>query len=387
VIIDKNGEVTRMRGTGLDITERKVLEDALRESLGLFESLFEYAPDSAVLLDEQGRIVRINKMAESAFGYSNEELQGKEVEILIPKRFSTVHESHRKEYMEDPLPRVVGSDMDLIASRKNGEEFPVDIVLSPVQTRRGLLVVAAVRDISEQKRMQAELSEIQRRLLESLEAERLYLSQELHDGPLQDLTVMSYQVFDMLEIAQDPVLLETMKGFRTDLKAMSDKLRAICYDLRPPALLDFGLDRAIQSYVENALQNREEPVPHMEIETEYYQLPERVMLALFRISQHAVSNVIRHADAQNLYIRLRSDKERLILEIQDDGKGFELPRRWVELARQGHLGLVGTDERARAVGAKMKVNSAPGKGTLIQVTLPIPYCQESGDPQPAAQAR
>ena len=387
VIVDKNGEVTRMRGTGLDITERKALEDALRESLGLFESLFEYAPDSTVLVDEQGRIVRINREAEITFGYSSEELQGQKVEVLIPGRIREQHEIHRKEYMQDPLPRTISLDTELIANRKNGEDFPVDISLSPVKTQQGMLVVAAVRDISEQKRMQSELNEIQRRLLESLEAERLYLSQELHDGPLQDLTVMSYQVFDMLEIAQNPTLIETMKEFRTDLKTMSDKLRAICYDLRPPALLDFGLHQAIQSYVENALQNREEPIAHLEIETENYHLPERAMLALFRISQHAVSNVLKHADAKNLNIRLQTDKDYLTLEIQDDGKGFELPRRWVELARQGHLGLAGTDERAKAIGGKMKVYSAPGKGTLIRVTLPIPGPQEVPGPLQVAQAR
>jgi signal transduction histidine kinase len=151
--------------------------------------------------------------------------------------------------------------------------------------------------------------------------------------------------------------------------------------------LDFGLEQAIQSYVENALQNREEPFAHLDIETGNYQLPERVMLALYRISQHAISNVIKHADAQNLYVRLRTAKENLVLEVEDDGKGFELPRRWVELARQGHLGLVGTVERAKAIGGKLKVYSGPGKGTLIQVTLPIPDLQESANLHPIAPAK
>jgi signal transduction histidine kinase len=99
-------------------------------------------------------------------------------------------------------------------------------------------------------------------------------------------------------------------------------------------------------------------------------LAEPVRLALFRIYQAALNNVARHAQAQRVDIRFRFADDEIVLEIQDDGRGFELPERWITLAREGHLGLVGAAERAEAVGGKLDVESAPGKGTCLRVIVP-----------------
>jgi signal transduction histidine kinase len=95
-----------------------------------------------------------------------------------------------------------------------------------------------------------------------------------------------------------------------------------------------------------------------------------VRLALFRIYQHAISNVIRHAEAHNVMISLSINAENVILEIKDDGKGFELPARWIELAREDHLSLVGTAERAQAINARLTIETAPGAN---QAWLPSPF--------------
>jgi signal transduction histidine kinase len=106
------------------------------------------------------------------------------------------------------------------------------------------------------------------------------------------------------------------------------------------------------------------------------QLSERVRLALFRIFQHSVSNVLRHARATELKIHFALGEENITLEIKDNGQGFELPARWIQLARKGHLGLVGAAERAEALGGKLKIISAPGKGTMIRVIVPRSRAQE-----------
>ena len=101
-------------------------------------------------------------------------------------------------------------------------------------------------------------------------------------------------------------------------------------------------------------------------------LPENVRLALFRIYQAALTNVVRHAQADKVVVRLHLDAEQVMLEVEDNGRGFDLPQRWIELARQGHLGLVGMVERAEAVGGQLTVQSEPGRGTVIRVTVPRP---------------
>jgi len=95
-------------------------------------------------------------------------------------------------------------------------------------------------------------------------------------------------------------------------------------------------------------------------------------LALFRIYQSTLSNTVRHAHAHHLIVRLGMKPEEVILEVLDDGIGFALPERPVELARRGHLGIVGAQERALAVGGTMDILSSPGQGTRIRVAVPLP---------------
>ena len=92
---------------------------------------------------------------------------------------------------------------------------------------------------------------------------------------------------------------------------------------------------------------------------------------LFRIYQEALNNVVRHANASAVTVRFRLGGRRALLEVQDNGAGFDLPGHWIDLARKGHLGLVGAMERARDIGGRMRIKTAPGQGTLIQAVVPI----------------
>lgn len=118
----------------------------------LFEKLFASSPDGILVVDNEGRILEANPQVESLFGYTCSELLGSPVEILIPERFRQAHNSHRTAYSNQPNMRSMGSDLELYAKRKDGSEFPVDIMLSPVQTDEGHLIMGVVRDITERKR-------------------------------------------------------------------------------------------------------------------------------------------------------------------------------------------------------------------------------------------
>jgi two-component system, NarL family, sensor kinase len=108
------------------------------------------------------------------------------------------------------------------------------------------------------------------------------------------------------------------------------------------------------------------------VSEESWPLSEDCALSLFRIYQQALQNALQHAKAQQVTIRLTYEQEQLHLTIQDDGCGFHVPEQWVELARQGHLGMVGIVERAEAIGGHVEVESAPGRGARVQVILPKP---------------
>ncbi len=134
------------------------------ENSVMIEQLFEFAPDAILVTGPQGRIVRLNAQAEKLFGYSREELLGQPVEVLIPERFRDLHSAHRQGYYSEPRPRPMGAVLALYARRKDGTEFPVDIMLNSTEAESGRLVLAVIRDTSERKRAEEALREREQQL-------------------------------------------------------------------------------------------------------------------------------------------------------------------------------------------------------------------------------
>ena len=340
------------------------------ESQTMFEGLFEAAPDAIVLVDDEGCILRVNRQAELMFGYGREELLDQPVEVLLPPRFRGRHVAHRSVYLAEPRLRSMGAGLELYGLRKDGSEFPVDIVLSPLQAGDRTFVVSVIRDITERNEMEAELAEVQRRLTESREAERLHLAQELHDGPIQDLYGISYRLAELAPVLPDEAGLEQMAAVQATLQQVLRTLRAISVELRPPTLAPFGLEKAIRSYVEEFQKAHPELDVQLDLMADGQALPEPARLALFRIHQQALNNVVHHAEASFVAIRLKLDTQQVTLEIQDNGHGFRLPPRRIMLVRQGHLGLAGIAERVESIGGRLDIVTAPGEGTLIRVVVP-----------------
>ena len=160
----------------------------------LLHGFLEAAPDAVVIIDADGAIVHCNSHAEKLFGYRRDELVGSPIETLVPVRFRGSHAAQRRAYYADRHSRPMGSGLDLFGLRKDGREFPIDVLLSPLLTGTGTLVVSAIRDMTAHRNLEDELRRRTRELEEADRAKDHFLSAIAHElrSPLAVLTQVAY---------------------------------------------------------------------------------------------------------------------------------------------------------------------------------------------------
>jgi signal transduction histidine kinase len=260
---------------------------------------------------------------------------------------------------------------DLLGLRKDGTVFPVDISLSPMESENGIMVAAAVRDMTELKRKEealrgyaTRLRELSHRLRTVEETERRAISRELHDRIGQELSTLGLILGSLgaklpresLRAVHKP--LQDMQGL---LKSMVANVRDVMAELRPPVLDDYGLLAALRQLV-TEFAKRSGIAAEMSGVELLPRLPSIVETAMYRISQEALNNIVKHAQAKKVEISLYTAPDRVVLDITDDGIGFDANETPPD---QQHWGLITMRERAEAVGVVFHLESATGAGTRI----------------------
>jgi PAS domain S-box-containing protein len=358
-----------------DITERRQAEDRLRRSEEKFKALFDLAPVGVAFLDSRLNIVDCNPELERMSRLSRGELLGAAWQ--------------RRTFLNsDGSPRLPGervSDRAVTEKRlvksietgavlDSGEIVWAEVSVAPltVPDARGVVIM---HDITKRKRAAEQLEKanrllrvLSRRRVQVQEDERRHLARELHDQIGQALTAIKISVQSAKRSKKRDRIEANLDKAAAVLDQLLVQVRQITLDLRPAALDDLGLGPALRLVLHDYARrtgwhirfvgdpNLERPDP--EVET-----------ACFRIALEAMTNIVRHAHAQKVWLELHNAADSLHLIVRDDGVGFDAADAEKRVERD-RLGLVGMRERAIAVGGGFECKSRPGRGTEVHALLP-----------------
>ncbi len=357
-----------------DITARKELEECLRESEETVRTLLDTAAQAIIAIESDGTIVLANRQAGKMFGYAQGELIGRQLETLVPPRLRNPHQSRREEFNLYPKSRTVGADLDLLGLRKDGSEFPIEVSLSSVNTKRGLLAVSFVSDITARKNAESALRESEQRLralaarlLSAQEDERRNLARELHDDITQQLAFLAIELGRFAtEFPEEAVSRKRIEVLKQQASRVSSEVRRISHGLHPSVITDFGLSIALEEFCGEFERGHGITVVFDGL-VEDSCLTDTEAACLYRIAQESLRNALVHGQAKKIRVTLQTADDVFELKVQDNGVGFSVESR---RSRAG-LGILGMTERIRMVNGTLDITSKPGHGTSVTAAVPL----------------
>jgi len=351
-----------------DITERLRAEEEQARLAARLAGLLDSAMDAIITVDETQHIVLYNRSAEKIFGWPSQQALGRSVEFLMPERYRATHAQHVRQFgAAGTTSRRMGDGTVLFGLRASGDEFPMEASISQLDTGEGKLFTVILRDISERVQAQEELSQFAAEAHAIREGEKSRVARELHDELAQSLTALKMDTIWLRDhgSAQPQEAAAKLGQMVGMLDTTVAATRRIAADLRPLLLDDLGLHPAIEWLANNFTQRT--GVPCEVNVDEDIELQEPYATAVFRIVQESLANVAKHAGATEVSVLVARTPQAVVLEVSDNGRGFDTaaPRKPLS------LGLMGLRERAHLLKGAADIESEPGRGTRIQVRIPM----------------
>ena len=354
---------------------RMIERSAADEARARLAAIVENSSDAITGRAIDGTITSWNAAAERILGYTAAEAIGRKLIEIQPPELRQLAAKRRELILAGRPVR----NAETVRVAKDGRRLEVTLSVSPIRDSSGNVIGTAtiMRDITGRKQAEQALRDyagrlqgLSQRLVATEETERRKINRELHDRVGQNVTALSLNL-EMMRGELPPDIREKMSMRLSDCETLlfhTDKLvRDVMADLRPPGLDEMGLLAALTEHVRQ-VADRSGFSATITGTPLTPRLPPAAEIMLFRIAQEALVNVAKHAGATEVAIRLESDPGAVGLTIADNGRGFDSAAR-PKLA-SGHLGMVNMQERAESIGARLRVESAPGRGTRITVEVP-----------------
>ena len=409
-IIGHDGEIVGGVLAFEDISRRVQAEADLRSSEERLRLMSESFTDYAIfMIDIEGSVISWNTGAEKIFGYAQIEILGRSAEIVFTPedREDNIPEKEMKTARE----KGRASD-ERWHMRKDGSRFFASGVMAPLFDQGRLIGYAKIaRDLTEAKKIEEELlryrtqleslveertAELEetnvslrqemldrqrveeerirllRRIVTTQEDERRRIARDIHDQLGQQITALRLKI---ATVADDntigPKFAQQIASLQEGAAKLDSEVGFLAWELRPAALDDLGFVAATRNFVAEWSKHYSIPAELHTGKVEGRRLSEEVETNLYRITQEALNNIAKHAEAKNVNVVIERRKGEIVLIIEDDGKGFEPSADEPNRESGRGLGLLGMRERAAIVGGTLEIESAPGKGTTIFARVPI----------------
>jgi len=383
----ESAEGTLVTAAIRDISVRRAAEKHLAQMEGRYRGLLEAAPDAMVVVNQGGQIVLLNVQAEKQFGYSRDELVGQKVKNIIPEGFAERLVADALRSVEDALAQQIGTGIELIARRKNRSEFPIEIMLSPLESAEGILVTAAVRDITARKKAEANLLNKVEELNRSNEelGQFAYIASHDLQEPLRMVAsytqLLARRYKGKLDSDADEFITFAVDGASRMQRLIQDLLAYSRVGTKGKDLLDISSEEALQQALINlrgAIEEKGALVTHDPLPSVF--ADEMQLIQLF---QNLVGNAIKYQRPGIPKVHVtasRNGGKKWTFSVKDNGLGidpqyfekifgmFQRLHKREEFAGTG-IGLAICKKIVERHGGSISVESQPGQGSTFRFAL------------------
>lgn len=371
-LLNETGDLVGLVGIAHETTEQNIAEQRLRELLALNQQVIDCAQEGIIVYDKNLRYLVWNPYMAQMTGFSSEYVLGKHPLDVFPWMKDVVETVHQR-----ALRGESGESPDMRFDLESGKEGWSAGMWSPLRDPNGDIIGALgfVRNVTDRVQAQLKLREynnrlldVSRRLLTAQEQERRHLARELHDEIGQVFTAVNLNLHALNAFVSDagkPALQDCLQVVQRAIKDVRD----LAINLRPSMLDDLGLEPALRWFLDQQAQ-RGGFEYHLECQMTDAKLPNDVETACFRIVQESLTNIARYAHAKLVRVKVVQDSKMVQVEVADDGIGFATASAFSRASKGGSFGVLGMRERAELLGGRFQLDSSPGQGTLIRVTIP-----------------